>query len=90
MELKLEDYAKREHRMWYEIMKEQTKKSHLINKLRMFVRPSSGWIEVWSFIPQEDGSKMGNFLNFFILNYIRNTKRYISVQYSDPYGQNLH
>ena len=59
MELKLEDYAKREHRMWYEIMKEQTKKSHLNNKLTMFVRPSSGWVEVWSFIPQEDGSKMG-------------------------------
>ena len=56
MELKLEDYAKRINRMWYEIMREHAEGAHPESVRDMFLRPSSGCLEVLHFIKQDDGS----------------------------------
>ena len=55
MELKLEDYAKRENRMWYEIMREHAEGAHAERGPGIFLRPSSGCLEVLHFIKQDDG-----------------------------------
>ena len=54
MELKLEDYAKRENRIWYEIMREYADGLHMEKGPAMFLRPSSGYLVVWHFTLKED------------------------------------
>ena len=59
MELKLEDYAKRIDRFYYEIMREYADDAPTTKDLEIFIRPSSGYLDVWRFVLQDDGIKLG-------------------------------
>ena len=59
MELKLEDYARRRDRMYYEIMREYADGDQTSKDFEIFIRPSSGYLGVWYFKLQDDGSKLG-------------------------------
>lgn len=59
MELKLEDYAKRIDRFYYEIMREYADDAPTTKDLEIFIRPSSGYLDVWRFVLQDNGIKSG-------------------------------
>ena len=59
MELKLEDYARRIDRFYYEIMREYADDAPTTKDLEIFIRPSSGYLDVWRFVLQDDGIKLG-------------------------------
>ena len=59
MELKLEDYARRIDRFYYEIMREYADDAPTTKDLEIFIRPSSGYLDVWRFVLQDDGIKSG-------------------------------
>ena len=54
MELKLEDYARRIDRFYYEIMREYADDAPTTKDLEIFIRPSSGYLDVWRFVLQDD------------------------------------
>ena len=60
MELKLEDYARRIDRFYYEIMREYADDAPTTKDLEIFIRPSSGYLEVWHFVLQVVGTYSGN------------------------------
>ena len=59
MELKLEDYARRIDRFYYEIMREYADDAPTTKDLEIFIRPSSGYLDVWRFVLQDNGIKSG-------------------------------
>ena len=59
MELKLEAYAKRIDHFYYEIMREYADDAPTTKDLEIFIRPSSGYLDVWRFVLQDDGIKLG-------------------------------
>ena len=59
MELKLEDYARRIDSFYYEIMREYADDAPTTKDLEIFIRPSSGYLDVWRFVLQDDGIKLG-------------------------------
>ena len=66
MELKLEDYARRIDRFYYEIMREYAEGDPTTKDIEIFIRPSSGYLDVWRFVLQDDFSKplhLGNGCN---------------------------
>ena len=54
MELKLEDYAQREGRIYYEFMREYAEGVYANLDFEIFIRPSSGYLVVWRFELQDD------------------------------------
>ena len=60
MELKLEDYARRIDRFYYEIIREYADDAPTTKDLEIFIRPSSGYLEVWHFVLQDVGTYSGN------------------------------
>ena len=59
MELKLEDYAKREDRMYYEIMREYADGDQTSKDFEIFIHPDSGYLVVWHFCLQNDETYFG-------------------------------
>ena len=60
MELKLEDYARRIDRFYYEIMREYADDAPTTKDLEIFIRPSSGYLDVWHYVLQDVGTYSGN------------------------------
>ena len=60
MELKLEDYVRREGRMWYEIMREYADGVYMEKGAAMYLRPSSGYLIVWHFTFKDDERDTAN------------------------------
>ena len=58
MELKLEDYARRIDRFYYEIMREYADGAPTTKDLEIFIRPDSGYLVVWHFCLQNDETKL--------------------------------
>ena len=46
MDLRLEDYARKEGREWYEILRNHVKEKPEKNVIRIYLRPSSGVISI--------------------------------------------
>ena len=46
MDLRLEDYARKENREWYEILRNHVKEKPEKNVIRIYLRPSSGVISI--------------------------------------------
>ena len=59
MELKLEDYARRIDRFYYEIMREYADGAPTTKDLEIFIRPDSGYLVVWHFCLQNDETYFG-------------------------------
>ena len=49
MDLRLKDYAKKEGREWYEILRNHVKEKHEKNVIKIYLRTSSGLISIKHF-----------------------------------------
>ena len=79
MELRLEDYARKEGSEWYEILRNHVKKLSEEKGIRIYIRPSSGFIKICHFTSTDPDT------DTFILNEfdrsLRGNDCYITVEY---------